>query len=90
MAVRQAAQRRLDDWHQEEAMKPQLAYRRVGPDTVALLQEPGLGRWERWTCPTSLRDVEPEINLQLLRDSDLGEAGAPPFDFTPPSEDDDG
>jgi hypothetical protein len=85
--VRAMAQQRLDLWQQEEAAKPQLAYRRKGPDSVPLLQEPGLVRWNHWTCPTSLRDVEPEINLQLLRNSDLGEASAPPFDFTEPSDD---
>jgi Helicase conserved C-terminal domain len=85
--VQAMAQQRLDLWQQEEATKPQLAYRRRGPDTVPLLQEPGVGRWNHWTCPTSLRDVEPEINLQLLRGGDLGEASAPPFDFTRPSDD---
>jgi hypothetical protein len=79
-------QERLDLWHQEEASKPQLAYRRQR-DAVPLLREPGVGRWNHWTCPTSLRDVEPEINLQLLRGGDLGEASAPPFEFTEASED---
>ncbi|MGH2739352.1 MAG: hypothetical protein ACRDH6_02550 [Actinomycetota bacterium] len=38
--------------------------------------------WSNWTCLTSLRDVEPGINLVLDLD-DLGDGTAPAFDFPP-------
>jgi hypothetical protein len=38
-------------------------------DTVGLLQRPGAGRWDLFTCLLSLRDVEPAVNLVL---SDYG------------------
>jgi Helicase conserved C-terminal domain len=81
--VREMLQARLDQWAAEIAAKPQLAYRRRGGDTVELLLPPDLAGWTVWTCPTSLRTVEPEINLQLVRDADLGDRDAPPFE--PPS-----
>jgi len=66
-----------------EAAKPhrRLGYRerRGQGDVYGLLQEPGIGAWNQWTCPTSLRDVEPEIGL-LLSDTDLGEVAEPPFE----------
>jgi hypothetical protein len=73
---------RLDQWA-AEASKPhrRLGYRerRGQGDVYGLLQEPGIGAWTQWTCPTSLRDVEAEIGL-LLSDADLGDAAQPPFE----------
>ena len=34
---------------------------------TGLLREPDEGAWERWSAPMSLREVEPEIVLQLDR-----------------------
>jgi hypothetical protein len=67
--VRAALKRRLDTWLHE-------AHRTVGLATLGyrmerdgstrgLLEPPGLGRWHDFTCLTSLRDVEPNVNLVL-------------------------
>ena len=44
-----------------------LAYLRNKADVVRVLRDPesGMG-WDQWTVPNSLRETEPEINLQLL------------------------
>jgi len=31
--------------------------------TLQLLEHPGTGKWDLFTCLTSLRDVEPSVNL---------------------------
>jgi hypothetical protein len=73
---------RLDQWD-AEAAKPhrRLGYRerRGQGDVYGLLREPGIGGWDVWTCPTSLRDVEAEIGL-LLSEADLGDATQPAFE----------
>jgi hypothetical protein len=33
--------------------------------TLQLLEHPGIGQWDLFTCLTSLRDVEPAVNLIL-------------------------
>lgn len=33
--------------------------------TVGLLRDAGIGRWERFTCLRSLRNVEPQVNLVM-------------------------
>ena len=67
--VRAALKRRLDTWLHEAHRTVGLAalgYRmeRDG-STRGLLESPGLGRWQDFTCLTSLRDVEPNVNLVL-------------------------
>jgi hypothetical protein len=73
---------RLDQWD-AQAAKPhrRLGYRerRGQGDVYGLLREPGIGGWDVWTCPTSLRDVEAEIGL-LLSEADLGDATQPAFE----------
>jgi Helicase conserved C-terminal domain len=75
----------LDRWAALAAVpNRRLGYRPLGGrgEAFPLLQEPGVGPWNEWTCLTSLRDVEPEIGL-LLTQSDLGETGAPPYELAP-------
>lgn len=43
----------------------------------ALLREPGEGAWTDWSAPLSLREVEPEVLLQIDRvDRSLEDAPA--------------
>ncbi|MFE9918532.1 DISARM system helicase DrmA [Micromonospora sp. NPDC005553] len=75
---------RLDLWAQERARPARrLAYDKPyhSDDVAGLLHRPEEGRWAQTTCPTSLRDVEPGIQLQLLRG--VVEDDPPPF--VPPS-----
>jgi hypothetical protein len=57
-----------------------LAYRTVtGADAIPLLHEPGADEWSVWTCPTSMREVEPDVNFVMdTRDGSLD--SAPPFE----------
>ncbi|MEO3778166.1 DISARM system helicase DrmA [Micromonospora sp. B11E3] len=71
---------RLDLWARERARPARrLAYDRPyhSDDVAGLLHRPEEGRWEQTTCPTSLRDVEPGIQLQLQLD--VGGDEPPPF-----------
>lgn len=83
-ATRQLAEAQVDRW-QEQAMVPHrtLTYRaRSGKDgQVSLLKEPGPERWNSWTVPTSLRNVEAPLGLRL-EDRTLagGDAVYPPID----------
>ncbi len=44
-----------------------LAYRGGKDGTVRVLRDPESGRgWDMWTVPNSLRETEPEINLQVI------------------------
>jgi hypothetical protein len=94
--VRGALMHRLDSWvFRQDREVGVLGYRgRKDGKTVALLQYPGDTRWSIWTCPTSLRDVEPGINLLLgLEAPDDGsealESVGPSWDFPSPKEKDD-
>ena len=54
---------------------------RNSDDIAGLLRRPEEGRWGKTTCPTSLRDVEPGIQLQPLPAVDpMGPAFRPPAD----------
>ncbi|MBR7824678.1 DISARM system helicase DrmA [Actinospica sp. MGRD01-02] len=88
---------RLDYWERRRrAPGIRLGYRPGrGPDSgdiEALLREPESGAWTRFTCPTSLRNVEPGIQLILSHDPEshtrVEESAAEP-EWTPrPAEDD--
>lgn len=72
---------RCDQWQGQQAVGHRdLCYRTPysGGTAAGLLKAPTTEPWDRWTCLTSLRDVEPGIDL-LLADGDLGEATAPAF-----------
>ena len=81
--IADALQQRLDEWSSLQAIEGRrLAYRdRKDGFTVGLLRGPSIGGWTTWTSLTSLRDVEPGVNL-LLHEDDLGEGGAPAFQFS--------
>ncbi len=53
------------------------------PDITGLLRKPDDGTWDRWTAPMSLREVEPEVLLQL-QSRDLSVDEAPDWDYTRP------
>lgn len=70
---------RRENWEErQKAEGVALVYRSTRGGTLPLLQEPVPGGWELWTCPTSLREVEAEVNL-ILDDGDPSVSGAPPF-----------
>ena len=74
----------LDEWELErdEGQRTLVYQARRGGDTdVSLLQEPGLESWQRFTVPTSLRDVEPSVGL-ILRP---GGVRAPSADWDAPA-----
>ncbi len=74
---------RLDLWARErDRPARRLAYDKPyhSDDVAGLLHRPDEGRWEQTTCPTSLRDVEPGIQLQLQ----LPTLGEEPPPFVPP------
>ena len=56
-----------------------LAYRQVsGADAIPLLLEPSAAEWTLWTCPTSMREVEPNVNF-VMDPRDPSIDNAPPF-----------
>ncbi|QKW39929.1 helicase [Actinomadura sp. NAK00032] len=60
------AQHRLDRWQLRRKKLPtgSLGYREAA-DVTGLLRKPDEGTWDLWSAPMSLREVEPEILLQL-------------------------
>ena len=72
---------RLDMWSKARFQPGRrLAYDRPRntDDVAGLLRRPDEGFWQQMTCPTSLREVEPGIQLQLVPGADLIGAD-PPF-----------
>ncbi len=64
-------QRRRAHWQQRIAASigAKLGYKAQRDDvTVGLLRAPEGGTWDLFTCPNSLRDVEPTVNLVLYDD----------------------
>ena len=81
VASKTSSTARLDQWARERGVPARrLAYDRPfrSDDVAGLLHRPEEGRWRQTTCPTSLRDVEPGIQLQLLPGATAAE-GTPPF-----------
>ena len=79
--VEEQLEARLDLWARERGVPARrLAYDkpRRSDDVAGLLHRPEEGRWRQTTCPTSLRDVEPGIQLQLLING-VVEESPPPF-----------
>jgi hypothetical protein len=80
--VRARLQHRLDSWQDRRAavMSGRLGYE-VGADVTGLLVDPDSGSWDLWSAPRSLREVEPQVSLQLdLADRSLGEAPSWSYD----------
>jgi hypothetical protein len=58
----------LDEWRKEAAVGQRtLVYQARGKSDsdVSLLKEPGIEGWDRWTVPTSMRNVETAVPLKL-------------------------
>jgi hypothetical protein len=82
--VAERARRQLDRWLHRRTTLPagQLGYRADARAAAGLLREPDEVPWDSWSAPMSLRDVEPEVLLQLRRD-DASWQSAPAWDFSP-------
>ncbi len=67
-AVRDLVQSRLDSWHHQRThlQTGRLGYQ-TAADVTGLLHKPDESTWTTWTAPMSLREVEPEVLLQLDR-----------------------
>lgn len=79
--VRQRTQHRLDHWtRQRSNLAAGVLGYQAAPDVTALLQPPEEGSWGTWTAPRSLREVEPEILLQLEQ-ADRSVEGAPAWEY---------
>jgi Helicase conserved C-terminal domain len=79
--VEEELDNRLDMWATARFTPGRrLAYDRPrnSDDIAGLLRRPEEGRWGKLTCPTSLRDVEPGVQLMLLPGADLI-GSDPPF-----------
>ena len=74
------ADKRLDAWDRETALRPDLSYAKRDADDVALLWKPEAGDWDMWTCPNSLRDTEVQANLQIVEDRPDLRVGQPAAD----------
>jgi hypothetical protein len=80
--VAQRAHELLDRWLLKRSTLPtgRLGYQADDKAAAGLLRRPEDLPWDRWSVPMSLRDVEPEILLQLLRD-DPSWTSAPRWEF---------
>ena len=76
--VTDMANKRLDAWDREAALRPDLSYAKRTAEDVALLWKPEAGDWDMWTCPNSLRDTEVQANLQIIEEDPTYESGSQP------------
>lgn len=79
--VRRMLEFRLDRWKAAQGVVGvQLGYKEDTGTVKGLLHEPTLGTWDEFSCPNSLRETEPTVNL-IIGDweQDPALAGAPPF-----------
>jgi Helicase conserved C-terminal domain len=86
--VRQQLQHRLDSWQgaRKAVTTGRLGYEEAA-DVTGLLRDPAAGSWTLWSVPNSLREVEPEVTLQLDRlDRSLDDAPAWGYERTRPRE----
>ncbi|MGI8492322.1 MAG: DISARM system helicase DrmA [Acidimicrobiales bacterium] len=68
-AVRQRLAHRLDSWAARRAsVKSGVLGYETSNDVTGLLRKPEEGGWDTWTVPRSMREVEPEVLLQLRAD----------------------
>jgi hypothetical protein len=79
--VRGSLQKRLDDWYGKRAQVKtgRLGYEE-GNDVTGLLHAPEEGSWGLWSVPRSLREVEPEVLLQVTYD-DRSVPDAPAWEY---------
>jgi hypothetical protein len=79
--VRQQLRHRLDGWQvRRGAVRTGRLGYEVGNDVTGLLRDPDAPGWDLWSAPLSLREVEPEIVLQLDRD-DLSLSEEPKWSY---------
>ena len=85
--LRRTLAARLDEWAAQQQVEGRhLAYRdRDDGVTVGLLRGTQAGRWTTWTVLTSLRDVEPPVNL-VLQDDASTDQREPSFEFASTAE----
>jgi hypothetical protein len=79
--VRRMLQFRLDRWKSAQGVVGvQLGYKEDAGTIKGLLHEPTLGTWDEFSCPNSLRETEPTVNL-IIGDweQDPALASAPAF-----------
>ena len=77
--VSRALRNRLDQLQSRQRQhNPHLVYSRKDP---MLLRKPEEGEWTDWTCPLSLRNTEPNVQLQI--DESPITTPAPPFEAMP-------
>jgi hypothetical protein len=79
--VARRVQNLLDTWAKKRKVLPTgiLGYKQA-PDVAGLLVEPGTGEWESFTSPTSMREVENDVLLQL-QTVDSSVMDAPPWQY---------
>jgi hypothetical protein len=84
--VADLTQELLDKWLHRRSTLPagRLGYQADNKVAAGLLRKPDVVPWDRWSAPLSLRDVEPEVLLQLRRD-DPSWVSSPDWDFSPRS-----
>ncbi len=73
---------RLDHWdHRRKAPGAVLGYGTAPrqADVTPLLRKPDGMRWQLMTCPTSLREVEPPVQLMFVGDAGQDPVTEPPF-----------
>ena len=79
-AVRRLLERRVDEWLADAQPRPggaTLSYKAKRDGTSRpLLKRSGMGTWETYTCLSSLRDVEPSVDL-VLTDGNLDDDPRP-------------
>ncbi len=83
--VTQQVQHRLDQWQhlRTHLQTGNLGYD-TGADITGLLKKPNEATWEYWTAPMSLREVEPDVLLQLdKRDGSTDDAPTWSYDRAP-------
>jgi hypothetical protein len=80
--VRGGLQKRLDSWsgYRSAVRTGRLGYEEAA-DVTGLLQAPEEGSWTLWSAPRSLREVEPEVVLQLDY-TDRSVPDAPAWEYT--------
>jgi hypothetical protein len=69
-SIEQEIKKRYDRWQTEQtATGGLLTFRRVsgGGQTYLLRRPEEDARWVQWTCPNSLRETEPNVNLIIER-----------------------
>ncbi len=84
--IRHRARGRLEWWSERRRSLASgvLGYK-VGNDVTGLLKDPQAAEWDTWTAPMSLREVEPEVLLQLAR-TDPSVDDAPRWHYDEPPE----